>query len=112
MAKKVGQIRYYGVNDSKNYPASINHNALRYGTFFTNQNILITRFGIQTLPGVQFFINGTQTPILVGSTGIYELDVENISTITSISFSEVSLQMVEQSPIGYIIIDYVYDEGD
>ena len=119
MAKKVGQIRYYGESASKstkNYPQMSGLAlALQSGTYFTSsphRNIQILQFGIQTMPGVQFFINGTQTPVIVGSTGIYELDVDGLASITTLSFSAISMEMISASDLGYLIIDYVYEEED
>jgi hypothetical protein len=60
------------------------------GTIFTNY-LPITQIGIQTLPGTKFYLNEATTPIMVASTGIYELDLEGLSTITSLSFDYNSL---------------------
>jgi hypothetical protein len=37
------------------------------------------------------FINGFTTPIIVGSTGIYELNVDGLSSITDLQFDKASL---------------------
>ena len=93
MAKYVNQIRYYKEGSNKNSPQSIKRSQLSGGTAFkyNSQNSAgIVQLGIQTLPGVQFTINTSPNPITVGSTGIYELNVENkkISNEMNISCSK------------------------
>ena len=63
MAKKVGQIRYYGGTSGntagtgkRNYPEGLTRNSLRYGNVF-NSIYPIVQLGIQTLPGVKIYIN-------------------------------------------------------
>ena len=116
MAKRVGQVRYYGTTitgtretpNPENYPASVTRSRLRYGSIF-NSSYPIVQLGVQTLPGVKFYINNHTTPVIVGSTGIYELDVDGITNITDIQFDNESLNMIDQNPNAYIIIDYIYE---
>lgn len=108
MAKKIGQIRYFGEGDSKNYPANINALRLRTGTAFTTIYPVV-QLGVQTLPGTKIYLNNHTTPIIVGATGIYELSVEGLTNITDIAFDDTSLKLVQDNPNAYIIIDYVYE---
>lgn len=65
------------------------------------------------MPGVKFYLNGSIEPVIVGSTGIYELNVENLANITSLSFDYTSLSMIENSETAYLIIDLLYEkEGE
>lgn len=120
MAKTIRQYRYFGENDSRNYPANITKGAITLGNIFRNGSELgsITQLGIQTLPGVKFFLNGSLDPIIVGSTGIYELDLEGISEITELSFDPESIEKI--GPVnsanshihnGYLIVDAIYNTG-
>lgn len=116
MAKKVGQIRYYGggkststtSNQKRNYPEGLTYNNLRYGTIF-NSVYPILQLGIQTLPGTKVYINNHTAPIIIGATGIYELSVDGLSNITDIQFDSVSLDVIDANPNAYLIIDYIYE---
>jgi hypothetical protein len=48
---------------------------------------------------------------MVGSTGIYELDLEGISYITSIKFDKASMNLINQNTNAYLIVDILYEEG-
>ena len=112
MAKVVRQYRYYSnANQSQNYPHSITREKLMSGNLFFGEDILgpITQLGIQTLPGVKFRLNDGLDDIIVGVTGIYELELEGIAEITRLRFNEESLRLIENSPNAYLIIDVLYE---
>lgn len=53
------------------------------------------------------------TPVIVGYTGIYELDLSNLATeITALSFDENSLKTIKEVQSAYLIVDAIYDSGD
>lgn len=115
MAKKVGQIRYYGggkqgsnTNQKRNYPEGLTYNSLKSGTVF-NAVYPIIQLGVQTLPGTRIYINNHTAPIVIGATGIYELDVNGVSNITDIQFDGASLDLIDANPNAYLIIDYIYE---
>lgn len=68
----------------------------------------ITQLGIQTLPGIKFYLNDGVDPIIVGSTGIYELDLEGLSEITALSFDKDSIKRIDDNDNGYLIVDAIY----
>lgn len=71
----------------------------------------IVQLGIQSLPGLKFTINSNFDPIIIGTTGIYELDlIDSSASITSLAFDKASLELINQNPDGYLIIDIVYEE--
>ncbi len=109
MAKKVGQIRWFGDNKSQNYPSDITLAKLRYGTAFPKTNPIV-QIGIQTLPGTKIYLNAHTVPVIIGATGIYELSVDGLANLTSVQFDNASLQIIENNPSAYIIIDYIYEE--
>jgi hypothetical protein len=74
MAKKIKQFRYYGNNNQKNAPNTLTNRSLVSGSFLSNY-IPILQLGIQSLPGTEFYLNGSEYSIKIGTTGIYELDV-------------------------------------
>ena len=111
MSKQIMQIRYYGEkgkNDTttKNYPTDLAFRMLTAGSVFNNL-YPITQLGIQTLPGTKFYLNNGQTPIIVGSTGIYELDLEGLSEITELRFDPGSINRIDSNPNAYLIVDLV-----
>lgn len=115
MAKRVRQIRYYGNADPLNYPEGLTHFGMVSGEAFNPTNaigVIITQLGIQAPPGTKFTINGSSQPIIIGATGIYELNVEGLTSINSISFNGDSLRNVELNPSSYIIVDYIYEQED
>lgn len=109
--KQIGQIRYYANNSSANSPAiSDLKQKLQYGTAFDDY-YPITQLGIQALPGTKFYLNSTSTeitsPIIIGSTGIYELNIEGISEITNLVFDGASLNNIGENNQAYLIVDIV-----
>lgn len=109
MAKFVNQIRYYGEGHVKNSSRDVNFTKLRSGSIFSN-TLPITQLGIQTIPGVKVFINNHTSPIVIGQTGIYELNVDGLSHITDIKFDGNSLNLIDSSNNAYLIIDYIYEK--
>lgn len=107
MAKKVMQFRYYADNDSRNQPAGT---ASRYtkGTIFEGYTPIV-KIGIQTIPGTKFYLNDSVYPILVGPTGIYELDLEGFSEVNKLLIDPKSMYVIGSNPGAYLIIDVVYD---
>lgn len=112
MAKQIMQFRYYNENAttaSKNQPRVQGYGArLKSGSLFSNYTP-ITQLGIQTLPGVKFYLNNSNTPIIIGSTGIYELNLEGLSEITALKFDYGSVDTIAKNDNAYLIIDIIYE---
>lgn len=116
MARAIKQFRYYAENDSRNQPISedeaYNASFLTFcnGNVFKNANVYpILALGIQTLPGTKVYLNGSVDPIIVGSTGIYELDVVDKAEIINIFFDATSMLAIRDADEGYLIVDILYD---
>jgi len=110
MAKKIMQFRYYGENNDKNQPYNINKQSLASGSIFSEHQCLpIVQLGIQTVPGSKFYLNNGTTPIIIGSTGIYELDLDGVSSITQLSFDPASITALDGNLNGYLIVDIICD---
>lgn len=116
MARGIKQFRYYSENHEDNAPntgdpnttASLNNFA--NGNVFRNANVYpIVQLGIQTLPGTKVYVNGSIDPIVIGSTGIYELDLQNRAEIVSLMFDSTSLMAIRDSDAGYLIVDVLFD---
>ena len=112
MATKIAQVRYYGENHSLNQPLKITGANLRSGSVFS-EYMPIKQLGIQTMPGVKFYLNNSIEPIIVGTTGIYELNVENMTEITTLNFDNNSINMIKNSSAStsYIIVDILYEHN-
>ena len=110
MAKHIMQFRYY--NDEQgnnNQPEDLNADSLNKGTIFAKY-LPFTQLGIQALPGTRFFLNDNiEGPVIIGSTGIYELELEGISKISSLKFDSKSLKLIADNPNAFLIIDVIYE---
>ena len=110
----IKQFRFYGVGDRavNNYPAYSSPNA--YFTALTSGNIFqdygtITKLGIQCRPNTRFRLNESSYDIVVGETGIYEIDLEGYGTIFDIKFNANDLRIYDQEGVtDRLLIDIVY----
>ena len=119
----IKQFRYFGylnINQSSSI-FTINNtltnnvdeaSTLVSGTIFDQYTPIIS-LGIQTLPGVSFYLNSSPDPIIIGYGGVFELDLtDSEARIARLQFSQESLQLIENSPGGYLIIDIKYEERE
>lgn len=105
--KIIKQFRYYGDNDSRNYPTTLKKDDLVYNNIFAGYGS-ITQLGIQARPNTTMFLNSREYPIVIGETGIYEIDLSDYgSKITSIQFTAESLGYYKGSD--RLLIDIVYE---
>nr|DAG27293.1 MAG TPA: hypothetical protein [Caudoviricetes sp.] len=125
MARAIHQFRFYSDDEKepRNCPSGLEYNqvggmkAFSTGSLFDASNnanakkyIPILQLGIQTIPGTYFYLNGGVDPIIIGSTGIYELDLSGDVEISKLEFDLASLQRINEMQNGYLIIDIVYDD--
>lgn len=111
MAKQVKQFRFYQHNSNQNYPSDIQYRNLISGGIFSDYMPII-QLGIQSLPGTKFYLNGSNNPIIIGHTGIYELDLEGLSEITSLQFDSKSIEAINGNANSFLIVDIIYEEED
>lgn len=111
MAKQIKQFRYYNYKNSKNYPTNISITNLASGSIFSKYMPVI-QLGIQSLPGTKFYLNNSNDPIIIGNTGIYELDLNGLSEITAIKFDTASINAIAINQNGYLIVDILYEDGE
>ena len=109
MAKKIQQVRYYAQRDSRNQPSNLTMNFLVSGAVFEYP---IVQLGIQSLPGVKFYLNHSTSPIVLGYTGIYDLELDGITEISHLSFDAASMNLINQNPDSYLIVDFIYESED
>lgn len=122
MAKNIAQFRFYGQGDIKNYPNGLSVSNLTQGTCF-NGYMPIKQLGIQAPPGTKFYLNNSKYPIIVGTTGIYELDLDANVEINSLKFSIDSINKIGKNnansgvktnnylEFASLIIDILYETG-
>ena len=100
------------LNKQHNNPSTLTKAKLVSGTAFESCTPII-KLGIQTIPGVKFRVNANIDYIIVGATGIYELDLSDSSaTIQTLNFYEGSIQTINQNEDAYLIIDILYNGED
>ena len=108
MAKKAYQIRFCADPDRAE-SNNVTVEELVSGTVFDDK-LPIEQLGIQALPGTKFYLNGSKDPIMIGATGIYELDLTNRSAISKLRFNATSVENVVNSETP-LLVDIVYTEG-
>ncbi len=124
-ARQIAQFRFFGDSNSNfntsdaqaiyhqmndNQPDTLSSESLISGKAFEHFTPII-QLGIQSLPGLKFSLNSNLDPIVVGISGMYELDLtESSVSITSLTFEKESLDLINENPDGYLIIDIVYEE--
>lgn len=124
MAKRIKQYRYYNEANNgvtKNQPSKVQDESgemqdtsykhyvsgLVFGSYFP-----VLQLGIQALPGTKFYLNNAVDPIVIGLTGIWEVDLDGQTEITAIQIDNQSMQNIANNPNAYLIIDVIYDDGE
>lgn len=110
MAKTIKQYRYYGKDNSKNYPSGITAVDLEQGSIF-EEIYPIYQLGIQAYPGAKIRLNRNVEEVIVGLTGIYELDVEGRTEIDRLQIDPDTINKIDNINNAYIIIDVIYDNN-
>lgn len=124
MAKKLYQYRYSNDGDNKNRPLFIEPNdskgikgelpinavGLINGAIFSNR-MPIVQLGVQAPPGTKFYLNHGMDPVIVGTTGIFELDLQDGAQITAMRFDKKSVENIIRTETAMLMIDILYEEG-
>lgn len=117
MARAVHQFRFYKNSNAeeRNEPSGTAFDAVSGAEGFANGDVFkeyypFYQLGIQTLPGTMIYLNGSEDPVVIGSTGIYELDASDGVEIFTLQVSGASLSQINDANDGYIIIDVLYDK--
>lgn len=114
MAKQVRQFRYYKNGSNNNYHpdgTKISLATLVSGSTFADY-VPIVQLGIQALPGTKFYLNNSNHPIIIGNTGIYELDILGLAEINSLQFDSKSINNISINENAYLIVDIIYEDGE
>ena len=119
MAYKIAQFRYYGSKNSNNYSpfAEVNSEDFNFDNALTNGKafqdcVPIYKIGIQTFPGATIHFNKNTYPVMVGKTGIFELELDDNIKISSINIDVNTIDMINKVDNYYLIIDVIYEGGN
>lgn len=106
MKKQLQQFRYFGDQSLKTTPGLTKDNLIS-GSIFPDS---IVALGIQTYPGVKFYLNGADEPIIIGSSGIFEIDLTDNCEIKHLEFLEESVNFINSpNNTAYLIVDIIYN---
>lgn len=106
MKKQLQQFRYFGDQSSKTSTGLTKDNLIS-GSIFPDS---IVALGIQTYPGVKFYLNGADEPIIIGSSGIFEIDLTDNCEIKHLEFLEESVNFINSpNNTAYLIVDIIYN---
>lgn len=106
MKRQLQQFRYYG-DDASKTSQNLKKKNLISGSIFPDA---IVALGIQTYPGVKFYLNGADESIIVGSSGLFEIDLNDNCEITLLQFEEESVNFIDSpNNTAYLIIDIIYN---
>lgn len=105
---KIAQFRYYQNGNPNNYPTDWVWDHFCADQSFRDFNP-IHQLGIQTLPGTRVYINQSTNPVIIGGTGIFEINCDNTTAIiSSLRFDQESMRTIADDPNAYLIVDIVY----
>lgn len=109
---KLKQIRYYGDGNGNNYPAGLTAQILTTENVFTMAKCKsIIKLGIQGRANTKFYLSDKDYfPIVLGETGIYEIDLEGRGTIDILRFVKDSAFDQYSSTGDVLLVDIIYEE--
>lgn len=110
MRQNFKQIIYNNANSAHNYPRNLTATSLIDGTAF-EQYMPLTQLGVRALPGTKLYINGNNTPIIIGFIGMFEIDLTNGGLISSLSFDKKSIDEIQRNDNSYLVVDMAFLGG-
>lgn len=129
MAKRIKQYRYYNeaTSDSSGLSRKVNQPQMVTGedgsmiptsyVHYVSGRVFgnafpVLQLGIQALPGTKFYLNNAVDPIIIGLTGVYELDLGGQTEITAIQMDASSMMTIRDNYNASLIIDVIYEDGE
>ena len=102
------QIVYYNdTHPENNFPANIVASDLTEGRMFEGRTF--SQLGIQAPPGTKFYVNNGANPVIVGYTGLFQIDLTTGCSITNLHFAPDSLQFINDNDNLYLIVDMAFE---
>lgn len=109
MVQNFKQVIYNCANSAKNFPNTLTAASLIDGSAFEGYSII--QLGVRALPGTKFYINGNKSPVIVGFTGLFDIDLSNGGSIETLAFDPDSIQEIEKRDTAYLVVDMAYTTG-
>ena len=112
VTKSFKQLIYCNNESKRNYPLTLTDSFLINSDSFLAYYPII-QLGVQAPPGTKFYINDNADPVIVGQTGLFDLDLTNSATISALRFDNESIQRIMANDSNILIIDMLYlqEEG-
>lgn len=111
--KKITQFIFYGKHNREEEGFSCLPSSLDlWSTNLLSDYGPVSHLGIQGEPGVIFYLNYSDDPITLGVTGIYEIDLEGLGSISSLRFDMQKLsEKYDTSPSHShrLLVDIIYE---
>lgn len=111
MTQLFKQFIYCNDESLKNFPLNLQASDLTSGIIFSSYTP-ISQLGVQAPPGTKFYLNGSENPVIVGFTGLFEIDLTAGGSINRIIFDQQSIDWIRQNDSAMIIIDIAYIRGN
>lgn len=117
----IQQYRFYGTENINNNPRDVEGSKLKERLAKESTNLLIggdnqapiKQLGIQSLPGTKFYINESDNPVILGKTGIFELNCMDMAySITKLTFDIESLRRIDENDNDFLIIDIIEENNE
>ncbi len=107
MNQSFQQFIYCSPGSEHNFPQNLTAESLINGRFLPADRT-ISQLGISALPGTRLYLNGGTAPVVVGFTGLFEIDLSAGGAITDIKVDERSIREIERNDSAYLVIDIAY----
>lgn len=111
MANKVKQFRYYNEGNENNSPVNGTMTDFITGDVF-NAVTPILQLGVQTIPGAKVVFNEATDYVIIGSTGIFELDLKGQTFISRLQFQKETMELIRDNDSAFLIVDVIYEDGE
>ena len=105
--KNYKQLIYCNNESARNFPASLKDTELISGTAFRDCFPII-QLGIQAPPGTKFYLNNSSNYVIIGQTGLFDLDLASTSNISALRFDKKSIDAIKSNDSNILIIDILY----
>lgn len=111
MTQLFKQFVYCNNESLKNLPSSLLDTELISGSAFQDYTPLV-QLGIQAPPGTKFYINGSSNPVIVGSNGLFDIDLTQGGSIMHLAFDSSSINWIKSNDSAILIVDVAYVRGN
>lgn len=103
MKKEFKQVIYHHPDSAWNTPG-VTEDKLVNGTAFSKY-LPLSQLGIRALPGTKVYLNGGTNPVIIGFSGLFDIDLTNGGSITEIRIDRNSLRSIANNNSAYLIVD-------